>query len=83
MCIPSQILGYYCNLDAFYTLMLYYYRKDVYTEQAINTFLDNLRLASRLHSCGIPKWEEFRSQYSEYCKEMMAWGYYLLCYCQM
>lgn len=74
MCIPSQILGYYCNLDAFYTLMLYYYRKDIYTEQAINTFLDNLRLACRLHSCGIPKWEEFRSQYSEYCKEMMAWG---------
>lgn len=74
MCIPSEILGYYCNLDAFYTLMLYMDRKDVYSKKAIDTFLDNIRLATRLHSCGVPKWEEYRQDYEKYCKEQMAWG---------
>lgn len=74
MCIPSDILGYYCNLDAFYTLMLYEARKNMYTQKAIDTFLDNLRLAARLHSCGIPKWEEYRKEYEVYCEEQMVWG---------
>jgi len=74
MCIPSDILGYYCNLDAFYTLMIYEERKNIYSEVAIETFMDNIRLAARLHSCGIPKWEEYRSDYEVYCKEQMAWG---------
>lgn len=74
MCIPSDILGYYCNLDAFYTLMIYETRKNEYSKKAIDTFTDNLRLAARLHSCGIPKWEDYRLQYQRYCKEQMAWG---------
>ena len=74
MCIPSDILGYYCNLDAFYTLMIYEVRKTEYSQKAIDTFTDNLRLAARLHSCGIPKWEEYRLEYQKYCKEQMAWG---------
>ena len=74
MCIPSDILGYYCNLDAFYTLMLYETKKTEYTWEAIDTFLDNLRLACRLHSCGIPKWESYRKEYEVYCEEQMAWG---------
>ena len=74
MCIPSDILGYYCNLDAFYTLMIYWQSKDKYTEKAISVFLDNLRLACRLHSCGIPKWEEYHKEYGEFCKQQMAWG---------
>lgn len=74
MCIPSEILGYYCNLDAFYTLMIYETKKTEYSKKAIDTFCDNLRLAARLHSCGIPKWEEYRLEYQKYCKEQMAWG---------
>ena len=74
MCIPSDILGYYCNLDAFYTLMIYEARKSEYTEKAINVFLDNIRLQTRLHSCGIPKDEEFRLRYEDYCQKQMAWG---------
>lgn len=74
MCIPSNILGYYCNLDAFYTLMIYEARKNIYTEKAISTFLDNIRLACRLHSCGIPKWEDYQQEYGTYCKKQMAWG---------
>lgn len=74
MCIPSKILGHYCNLDAFYTLMIYEARKNEYSQIAIDTFCDNIRLAARLHSCGIPKWEEYREDYGKYCREQMAWG---------
>ena len=74
MCIPSKILGHYCNLDAFYTLMIYEMKKSEYSQIAIDTFCDNIRLAARLHSCGIPKWEEYRVDYAKYCREQMAWG---------
>lgn len=74
MCIPSKILGHYCNLDAFYTLMIYETKKNEYSQIALDTFCDNIRLAARLHSCGINKWEDYRKDYSKYCKEMMAWG---------
>lgn len=74
MCIPSKILGHYCNLDAFYTLMIYEVKKHEYKQEAIDTFCDNIRLAARLHSCGIPKWEEYRLGYGKYCQQQMAWG---------
>ena len=74
MCIPSKILGHYCNLDAFYTLMIYETKKSEYSQIAIDTFCDNIRLAARLHSCGINKWEDYRVDYAKYCREMMVWG---------
>ena len=74
MCIPSKILGHYCNLDAFYTLLIYEAKKKEYSQIAIDTFCDNIRLAARLHSCGIPKWEDYRQDYGKYCREQMAWG---------
>lgn len=74
MCIPSDILGKYCCLDSFYTLMIYEAKKTQYTQLAIDTFMDNLRLACRLHSCGINEDENFRNQYNIYSKKMMAWG---------
>lgn len=74
MPIPSDILGTYCNLDSFYTLMIHEARKNDYTEKARETFMDNIRLAARLHSCGMPKDEEFRSKYTDYCVEQSAFG---------
>lgn len=74
MCIPSDILGYYCNLDAFYTLMIFEVEHTKYTDQAINVFMDNIRLQTFLHSCGVNKWEEYRQDYEKYCKEQMVWG---------
>lgn len=74
MPIPSDILGFYCNLDAFYTLMIYKYKENEYSKSAFNVFMDNLRLACRLHSCGIPKDEKFRAEYNDYCEKQMAWG---------
>lgn len=72
--IPSDILGYYCNLDAFYTLMIHLEKKGQYTEKCVNVFLDNLRLGARLHSCGMYKDEAFRLRYDEECSRMMAFG---------
>lgn len=74
MCIPSDILGYYCNLDSFYTLMLYEARKNEYSEEAFETFLDNTRLGSLLHSSGLYIDENFRMQYHNESLKMMAWG---------
>lgn len=78
--IPSEILGKYCNLDAFYTLMIHLTEKHLYTDKAREVFLDNLRLACRLHSCGMPKDEEYRKAYEQYCKEQSAFG---ITYCAM
>lgn len=74
MPMPSDILGTYCNLDAFYTLMIHEARKGSYTEKARETFMDNIRLAARLHSCGMPKDEKFRQDYTKYCEEQSAFG---------
>ena len=74
MVIPSSILGYYCNLDSMHTLYIVEAEKDKYTETAIETFLDNIRITCQLHSCGINKDEEFRVAYEDYCKTQMAWG---------
>lgn len=80
MCIPSDILGYYCNLDAFYTLMIYEVKKSEYSEDAIRTFMDNIRLGARLHSSGLYIDEPYRLKYEEECLKMMAWG---ITYCAM
>lgn len=74
MCIPSDILGHYCNLDAFYTLMIYETKKTEYSEEAIQVFLDNIRLGCRLHSSGLYIDEDYRRFYQKECHKMMAWG---------
>lgn len=74
MNIPSDILGYYCNLDAFYTLQIYLARKDIYSEEAFQTFLDNSRLGARLHASGLYIDEPYRLKYQKECHRMMAWG---------
>lgn len=74
MPIPSDILGFYCNLDAFYTLMIYKYKENEYGKEAWQTFLDNTRLGSRLHSSGLYINEPYRLKYHKYCEEMEAWG---------
>lgn len=80
MCIPSEILGYYCNLDAFYTLMIYETKKSEYSEEAFQVFLDNTRLGCRLHSSGLYIDEDYRLKYQKECHKLMAWG---ITYCAM
>lgn len=74
MCVPSDILGYYCNLDAFYTLMIYEKRKNDYSEDCWKVNLDNTRLGCRLMASGLYIDEPFRAKYEHYCHQMMAWG---------
>lgn len=74
MCIPSDILGYYCNLDAFYTAMIAVVDSQNYSIDATETFLDNGRLGSLLHSSGLYIDEAFRLQYKDECAREMAWG---------
>lgn len=74
MIIPSDILGYYCNLDAYYTLMIAKKGKKPYSEDCIRTFLDNNRLGSLLHSSGLYINEPLRLRYREESLKEMAWG---------
>ena len=74
MAVPSEILGKYCNLDAFYTLMIHLTKKNEYSEDAIRVFMDNARLGARLHNCGLYIDEPLRQEYSLFCKKMMAYG---------
>lgn len=74
MCIPSEILGYYCNLDAFHTLLIFKAREKTYSKDCWNVNLDNARLGARLMSCGLYIDEPFRKRYEKYCHQMMAWG---------
>ena len=46
MCVPSEILGKYCNLDAFYTLMIHEAINPKYSEDCVRTFMDNTRLGA-------------------------------------
>ena len=74
MCIPSEILGKYCNLDAVYTLMIHEAISPRYSPECIRTFMDNTRLGARLHNCGLYIDEPFRLEYAKRSKEMIAWG---------
>lgn len=72
--IPSDILGFYCNLDAFYTLQIHLENKHKYTDECRETYLDNFRLGARLHQGGMYKDEEFRKAYDSECSRMIAYG---------
>lgn len=74
MCIPSDILGKYCNLDAFYTLLIYKSQENNYSKECFDTFFDNFRLGTRLHTGGLYINEPYRLAYDNYCKKQMAFG---------
>lgn len=74
MNIPSQILGYYCNLDAYFTLMIRKQLKDDYTDTCVNVYMDNLRLGARLHMGGMYKDQEYLDRYQFQCDTLEAYG---------
>jgi hypothetical protein len=76
----SRLLGYYCCLDSFHTLMLYEVKKDQYSKDCWQVNLDNTRLGCRLMTNGLYIDEPFRARYENYCKEQMAWS---ITYCAM
>lgn len=72
--IPSDILGYYCVLDARNTLLIRSQLKDDYSDTCVNVYLDNIRLGARLHSGGMYKDVEYHARYQEECLNMMSYG---------
>ena len=72
--IPSDILGHYCCLDAFYTVQIALESKDRYSEVCVDTFASNMSLGARLHRGGLYVNTEFRDSYDRYCDAMMFWG---------
>lgn len=80
MCIPSEILGKYCCLDAFYTLLIYLAKKDEYSQECWDVFMDNTRLGCRIMGGGLYIDEPFRARYEKYCHGQMAWG---ITYCAL
>lgn len=83
--IPGDILGKYCNLDAFYTLAIHLILKDGYTNVCHQIYMDNARLGARLHSGGMYKNEEYRQKYYTECHRMMVYGmtYITTCLCKL
>lgn len=74
MNIPSDILGYYCCLDAYYTLKARQEHKNRYSTVCHEVFLNNMKLGALLHRGGMFKDEQFRAQYEEECRHMEAYG---------
>lgn len=73
-CIPADILGYYCCLDAFYTVEAIDEHYDRYTPVCHEVFLNNLKLGALLHRGGMFKDETFRASYEEECRHIEAYG---------
>lgn len=72
--IPSDILGKYCLLDAYHTLMIRKILKDDYSETCVDIYLDNVRLGASLHSGGMYKDIEYHARYQDQCNKMKAYG---------
>lgn len=78
MNIPEDILGYYCCLDAFYTVEAAEEHESRYTDTCQEVFQNNLRMGSILHRSGMFKNEPYRLAYNEECKHIEA---YAITYC--
>ena len=74
MNIPADILGYYCCLDAFYTVEAAEEHESRYSLMCQEVFQNNLRLGSLLHRSGMFKDESYRLAYNEECKHNEAYG---------
>lgn len=74
LCIPSDILGKYCCLDAFYTVLIPYELEGHYSDLCIDTYLGNLSLGQKLTRGGLYINDDFRNSYGEYCDCMMLYG---------
>lgn len=72
--MPSDILGKYCCLDSFYTVLIHLENKDRYTDLCRETFLNNQRIYSRNSRAGLYTDDAYIAEYSKYSKQMMLWG---------
>ena len=74
MAPSSRLLGIYCCLDSFYTLMIAKKRLPRYSQDCWQVNLDNTRLGARLMGSGLYIDEPYREKYERYCEEMQVWA---------
>ena len=72
--MPSEILGKYCCLDSFYTILIHLENSTRYTDLCRETFLNNQRIYSRNSRAGLYTDDEYIGKYSKYAQGMMLWG---------
>lgn len=78
MCIPSEILGTYCNVDSYSTLELARYMRDKYSKACIDVFTANLRFHVYLNSTGnFIDSQEYKRQ-KDIANKASNWGMLIL-----
>ena len=72
--MPSEILGKYCCLDSFYTVLIHLENKNRYSDLCRETLLNNQRIYSRNSRSGLYINDRYRLEYTNYSEKMMLWG---------
>lgn len=76
-CIPSRILGGYCNLDAFHTALIRKASDELgYSETCWDTFSDNTRMAAHLHMSGFHQDTKFKDESARKAQHYLVFGQY-------
>lgn len=71
-CIPGDILGKYCAIDAHYTYLIAKYMYDNYSDICIDIYDANIGMASNLDAMGIYKDVKRCDSMIDYSEKMMA-----------
>lgn len=72
--MPSDLLGKYCCLDSFYTVLIHLENQKRYSDLCRETFLNNQRIYSRNSRSGLYTNDDYIQSYSKYSQGMMLWG---------
>ena len=72
--IPADILGKYCCLDSYYTVLIAEENLPRYSKLCHETFLNNLRIFSSIERGGLYIDDDYVKKYEFYCQQMMLWG---------
>lgn len=72
--IPADILGKYCCLDSFYTVLIAEENLPRYSSLCHETFQNNLRIFSSIERGGLYIDDDYVKKYESYCHQQMLWG---------
>lgn len=72
--MPADILGKYCCLDSFYTVLIAMENLPRYSSLCHETFQNNLRIFSSIERGGLYIDDDYVKKYESYCHQQMLWG---------
>jgi hypothetical protein len=72
--MPADILGKYCCLDSFYTVLIAMENLPRYSALCHETFQNNLRIFSSIERGGLYIDDDYVKKYESYCHQQMLWG---------